>query len=99
MSRLRFTLIALCTAGLVWGCGGGDPDKRIVTVYSPHGKPILPDFEKLFEAVHPDVDVRWLDMGSQDVLDRVRSERANPQGMSGGARRRPTSSRPPTMAC
>ena len=51
-----------------------------MTVYSPHGKPILPEFEKLFEAVHPDVDIRWLDMGSQDVLDRVRSERANPQG-------------------
>ena len=25
------------------------------------------------------MDVRWLDMGSQEVLDRVRSERANPQ--------------------
>src|SRR5207302_473164 len=26
------------------------------------------------------VDVRWLDMGSQEVYDRLRSERANPQG-------------------
>ena len=25
------------------------------------------------------MDVRWLDMGSQDVLDRVRSEKENPQ--------------------
>jgi iron(III) transport system substrate-binding protein len=34
--------------------------------------------EREFEARHPDVDVRWLDMGSQEVYDRVRSERANP---------------------
>ncbi|HWC72778.1 MAG TPA: extracellular solute-binding protein [Gemmatimonadales bacterium] len=48
-------------------------------VYSPHGRDLLTLFEKRFEALHPDIDVRWLDMGSQDVYDRVRSERANPQ--------------------
>jgi iron(III) transport system substrate-binding protein len=35
--------------------------------------------ETTFEAANPDIDVRWLDMGSQDALDRIRSERANPQ--------------------
>jgi len=40
---------------------------------------LLTLFEKRFEAIHPDIDVRWLDMGSQDVYDRLRSERANPQ--------------------
>jgi iron(III) transport system substrate-binding protein len=35
--------------------------------------------QRHFEALHPDVAVRWLDMGSQEVYDRVRSERANPQ--------------------
>ena len=35
--------------------------------------------EKAYEAEHPDVDVRWLDMGSQEVYDRIRSEKANPQ--------------------
>src|SRR5436190_2027509 len=35
--------------------------------------------EHRFEQLHPDVDVRWLDMGSQEVYDRLRSERANPQ--------------------
>jgi iron(III) transport system substrate-binding protein len=73
----RFFL--LCFA-LMAGCGGAGSEKTVVTVYSPHGKPILPDFEKLFEAAYPDIDVQWLDMGAQDVLDRVRSERANPQG-------------------
>ena len=50
-----------------------------LVVYSPHGRDLLTLFEKRFEALHPDIDVRWLDMGSQDVYDRVRSERANPQ--------------------
>jgi len=35
--------------------------------------------EKEFESTHPGVDVRWLDMGSQEVYDRLKSEKANPQ--------------------
>ncbi len=55
-------------------------DKRtVLTVYSPHGKDLLGYFEKGFEAAHPDIDVQWVDMGSQEVLDRVRAEAANPQ--------------------
>src|SRR3989440_8323843 len=48
-------------------------------VYSPHGRDLLTLLERRFEQLHPDVDVRWLDMGSQEVYDRLRSERANPQ--------------------
>lgn len=50
-----------------------------LVVYSPHGRDLLTLFERRFEAIRPDVDVRWLDMGSQEIYDRVRSERANPQ--------------------
>ena len=50
-----------------------------LVIYSPHGRDLLTLVERRFEALHPDVDVRWLDMGSQEVYDRVRSERANPQ--------------------
>ena len=59
------------------GCSGGQ--KKTVTIYSPHGKEMLGEFEKQFEALYPDVDVRWLDMGSQDAYDRIRTERINPQ--------------------
>src|SRR6185312_14248523 len=31
------------------------------------------------ERRRPDIDVRWLDMGSQEILDRLRFERVNPQ--------------------
>jgi iron(III) transport system substrate-binding protein len=51
-----------------------------VVVYSPHGRDHLELIEQAFEAAHPDLDFRWLDMGSQEVLDRLRAERANPQG-------------------
>lgn len=67
---------ALC-AGLLAACSGDG--RTPLVVYSPHGRDLLTLFEKRFEAEHPDVDVRWLDMGSQEVFDRVRSERANPQ--------------------
>jgi len=75
---------------MVIGCSPRDQDalpaKREgeledkVVIYSPHGKDMLSEFEALFEKHHPAVDVQWLDMGSQDILDRVRSERSNPQG-------------------
>jgi iron(III) transport system substrate-binding protein len=72
-AALAFTL--LITMG---GCGFDDGRTPLV-VYSPHGRELLRAFEQRFEAMHPDVDVQWLDMGSQEVLERIRSERANPQ--------------------
>ena len=62
---------------LASGCRG---DKRTpLIIYSPHGRDLLSLFQQQFERLHPDVAVHWLDMGSQDVYDRLRSERANPQ--------------------
>ncbi|MEA2714456.1 MAG: iron(III) transport system substrate-binding protein [Gemmatimonadales bacterium] len=50
-----------------------------VVLYSPHGRDQLVLLEHAFEARRPDIDVRWLDMGSQEILDRLRFERVNPQ--------------------
>jgi iron(III) transport system substrate-binding protein len=70
-------LVALGFAALLAACGG---DRRTpLVLYSPHGRDQLELLEHAFEAHHPEIDVRWLDMGSQEVLDRIRSERANPQ--------------------
>ena len=56
-------------------------DKRtVLTVYSPHGKELLEYFEKGFEKAHPDIDVQWVDMGSQEVLERVRAEKRESAG-------------------
>lgn len=67
----------LLLAALAAGCGDG---RTPVVVYSPHGRDLLLLMEKSFEAKHPEIDVRWLDMGSQEVYDRVRTEAPNPQG-------------------
>ena len=71
----RWPLNALGVA--IAACGG--PRRVPVVLYSPHGRDQLELLERAFEAEHPTVDVRWLDMGSQEILDRLRSERSNPQ--------------------
>ena len=71
----RLPVIALLV--LLAGCSSDD--RRQLVVYSPHGKEMLGEYEQLFEAANPEVDVRWIDMGGQDAYDRIRTERANPQ--------------------
>ncbi len=56
-----------------------DDGRTPVVVYSPHGRDQLVLLEHAFEADHPGIDIRWLDMGSQEILDRIRFERVNPQ--------------------
>ena len=73
---LHSVIVILVLVGA--SCSSTNARKRLV-VYSPHGKEMLSAFEKQFEATHPDVDVQWLDMGSQDAYDRIRTERHNPQ--------------------
>ncbi len=75
-SLLRAVIGALAIASAV-GCSS---DKRtVLTVYSPHGKELLDFLELGFEKAQSNIDVQWVDMGSQEVLDRVRAEAANPQ--------------------
>ena len=73
---MRRALLALAAFAAV-ACSS---DKRtVLTVYSPHGPDLLKYFEEGFEKAHPDIDVQWVDMGSQEVLERIRAEAANPQ--------------------
>ena len=58
------------------GCGDG---RTPLVLYSPHGRDLLELMERTYEAERPEIDVRWLDMGSQEVYDRIRSESVNPQ--------------------
>jgi iron(III) transport system substrate-binding protein len=74
--RDRCTFL-ISLALLTGGCGSGG--KTPLVVYSPHGKEMLTAFEDAYEASHPNTDVQWLDMGSQDAYDRIRTERMNPQ--------------------
>ena len=69
-SLLVFPLFALAA------CSDG---REPLVVYSPHGKEMLEHYEAAFEELHPEVDVQWLDMGSQQAYDRIATERQNPQ--------------------
>jgi len=79
MQRGSFFLIARLAATSLVALAGCSDGRTPVMVYSPHGRDLLVLFEQAFEAKHPGIDVRWLDMGSQEVYDRLRSEKANPQ--------------------
>ena len=57
----------------------GSDGRTVLTVYSPHGKDLLQYYEDGFEKANPSIDVQWVDMGSQEVLERIRAEAANPQ--------------------
>ena len=69
-------LLSLAAAAALSACDDG---RTVLVIYSPHGKELLSHYEKEFEARHPTVDVQWLDIGSQEILDRVRAEKVNPQ--------------------
>jgi len=57
------------------GCSASN----VVVVYSPHGAEMLGDYEQLFEAEYPDIDVQMVDMGSKEVFSRIQAERNRPQ--------------------
>jgi iron(III) transport system substrate-binding protein len=81
MSRkTRPVLIALLLIALVFvSCSRSGTSQRSLLIYTPHGQDLLKDFIARFKQVHPDIDVQFLDMGSRQVLERVRAERNRPQ--------------------
>src|SRR5206468_5864603 len=74
--RTRRALLPALSSLLLVSFGCSRDHCTPLVIYSPHGRDLLTLFERRFEALHPDIDVRWLDMGSQDVYDRLRSEKA-----------------------
>lgn len=76
--NLRPAYLALVFGVLLSSCAGG-PDRERVVVYTPHGKELLRAYEDAFEREHPDVDIQWIDMGTQQVFDRINTESARPQ--------------------
>lgn len=70
-------LIAFAIA-LFSACRSSSSQKRLV-IYTPHGQDMLKDFVARYQQAHPDVDVQFLDMGSREVLERIRVERNRPQ--------------------
>lgn len=60
-------------------CRPGGNSRSKLLIYTPHGQDLLKDFVAKYKQQYPDADVQFLDMGSQQVLERIRVERNRPQ--------------------
>ncbi|MBL8151272.1 MAG: extracellular solute-binding protein [Blastocatellia bacterium] len=81
MKRHSFASIflVLLTLSLFLVSCSNQASRAQLMVYSPHGSDLLEAFKTRFEAANPNVEVRYLDMGSQEIYDRIKIEQANPQ--------------------
>jgi iron(III) transport system substrate-binding protein len=80
--RIKICLltVAICVSALLVSCRrSGSPTGHKLLIYTPHGQDLLKDFVGRYEAVHPEVKIEFLDMGSREILERVRAERNRPQ--------------------
>ncbi len=79
--KIRFVaLVLLCLSGLLISCSkSSNQSSRKLLIYTPHGQDLLRDFVARYQQQHGEVEVLFLDMGSRQVLERVRAERNRPQ--------------------
>jgi iron(III) transport system substrate-binding protein len=70
--------VAAMIAGLV-GCGGGKPGARVV-VYCAEKEEIIQAAKPLWEKMLPDLEVSVIPAGTNEVVQRIRSERRHPLG-------------------
>jgi iron(III) transport system substrate-binding protein len=73
-------LTIVCISFLLFSCHRSSPTgKTKLLIYTPHGQDMLRDFVERYKQAHPETEVQVLDMGSREVLERVRAERNRPQ--------------------
>jgi iron(III) transport system substrate-binding protein len=79
-AKVFVTATAVCLLALLLSCNrDGASHTRKLLIYTPHGQDLLRDFIARYKAEHKDVEVQFLDMGSREILERVRAERNRPQ--------------------
>jgi iron(III) transport system substrate-binding protein len=67
-------LISLCLGGPVFSSQATE-----LTIYTPHGAELLDFCVAAFRERAPEIRVQVLDMGSQEILDRLRAESKHPR--------------------
>src|SRR2546426_10588085 len=79
MKRVGLIFLAIALF-LFSGCRSSNSgNQHKLLIYTPHGQDMLRDFVARYKQIHPEVDVQFLDMGSREVLERLRAERNRPQ--------------------
>jgi iron(III) transport system substrate-binding protein len=76
--RFKHFLTVLAISLVLFSCRPATTSRRLL-VYTPHGQDLLRDFVNRYKQKYPDADVQFLDMGSREILERVRVERNRPQ--------------------
>ena len=79
--RIRFLLAALIISitSLLFSCRSNSATAHRLLIYTPHGQDLLRDFVGRYKQKYPEAEVQFLDMGSREILERVRVERNRPQ--------------------
>jgi iron(III) transport system substrate-binding protein len=73
-------LTIACLSLLLFSCGRNPSSQaRKLLIYTPHGQAQLRDFIASYKQQRPDTEIQFLDMGSREILERVRAERNRPQ--------------------
>jgi iron(III) transport system substrate-binding protein len=77
---IRLILALILVSALFSSCNRtGQPSQRRLLIYTPHGQDLLRDFVGHYKQQYPATEIQFLDMGSQEILARVRAERNRPQ--------------------
>lgn len=61
------------------GDGGGEGGSGKLVIYTARDQSVVDQVVGMFNEKYPDVDVEVLTMGAQQILERVRGEKTNPQ--------------------
>jgi iron(III) transport system substrate-binding protein len=79
--RFRTILIvfAILASLAASSCNRPGTAGRRLLIYTPHGQDMLRDFIDRYKQQHPDAEIQFLDMGSREILQRIRVERNRPQ--------------------
>src|SRR5882724_4625213 len=78
--RPHLAAFLFCILALLFSCNrAGRTNAHRLLIYTPHGQDLLRDFIARYKERYPGADVQFLDMGSREILERVRVERNRPQ--------------------
>ncbi len=82
MRKLGKFLACLLCAAMLLGVANVSlaESKTKVTIYTARDTNVIEYVQPLFEEAYPQYDLEVLNMGAQEILERVRAEAANPQG-------------------
>ena len=78
--KLWLPIILISVSAFFFSCNRSSaPTNHRLLIYTPHGQDLLREIIAHYKAENPDTDVQFLDMGSREILERLRAERNRPQ--------------------